>query len=166
MTMKPNLANVLYLDFEFETFDTDRYVWQVGGLISMPTENHEFQYDVSLVKGQGLSQEEGLLRLLGILERYKVNVIACHNAAAERSVLEAWCSRLNYEMPKITWVDTLKLSRQLIRRGKGYDLPTLLKRLGIDQGGEAHTALPDARGCAMLLERLLLIRAGKIPMPI
>ena len=153
------------LDFEFDLILDRRYVWQVGGIITTPTEHLEFQYDISLVRGKGIGQREGLERLLNIISNYGVNVIRCHNAGAERSVLTEWCKREGLPMPKILWIDTLKLAREWLPRTWCFAQGDLLKRFGLNQGGEAHTALPDARGCMLLFAQLMKIKHGLVPMP-
>jgi DNA polymerase III alpha subunit (gram-positive type) len=163
--MNINTAVTLTLDFEFELFFGRRYVWQVGGVISTPTGHLEFEYDISLVKGQGIGQREGLERLLNVIENFKINVIRCHNAGAERSVLQEWCKREGLEMPEILWIDTLSLARKWLPARWSMSQGELLKRFGLDQGGEAHRALPDARGCMLLFTQLMKIRHGLVPMP-
>lgn len=163
--MKPNMKCRLKLDFEFDLFLGRRYVWDVGGIIETETEQIEFQYHVSLVKGKGITQREGLERLLHVLKTYSINVIVCHNVGAERSVLKEWCEREGIPMPKIYWVDTLALAKKTLPKEWTFSQEALLKRLGIDQCGEYHSALPDARGCGLLMERLSQIRQGLVPMP-
>ena len=163
--MKLNKDVTLTLDFEFDLMFDRRYVWQVGGIVTTPTENIEFEYNISLVKGQGIGQREGLERLLNVIRNYGINVIRCHNAGAERSVLTEWCEREGLEMPEILWVDTLKLARMTLPKYWTFSQGELLKRFGLDQGGEAHTALPDARGCMLLFTQLMKIRHGLIPCP-
>lgn len=163
--MKINKTVTLTLDFEFELLWGRRYVWQVGGIVSTADENVEFQYDISLVKGRGIGQREGLERLLYVIRHYGINVIRCHNAGAERSVLAEWCEREGLDMPKILWVDTLALARKTLPKSWVFSQGELLKRFGLDQGGEAHSALPDARGCMLLFERLVQIKQGLVPMP-
>ena len=150
MNIKYNATNTLTLDFEFDLLWGRRYVWQVGGIVTTPDSNIEFQYDISLIKGKGIGQRDGLLRLLKVIEHYKIDVIRCHNAVAERSVLAVWCKREDVQMPRLLWVDTLAIARRTLPRHWAFSQEELLKRFGLDQGGAAHTALPDARGCMLL----------------
>lgn len=153
------------LDFEFELLWGRRYVWQVGCIVTTPEANMEFGWDVALVKGRGVGQSQSLRRLLNIIRHYKVNVIRAHNAATERSVLREWCEREGLEMPEVHWIDTLALARKLLPYGACLKQEELLKRFGLEQDGEAHSALPDARGCLRLFSQLMKIRHGLVPMP-
>lgn len=163
--MNSNQEATLTLDFEFDVLWDRRYVWQVGGVIETPEANIEFEYDISLVKGKGIGQREGLARLLKIISHYGVKTIRCHNVGAERSVLAEWCQREQMEMPQLRWIDTLKLARKMLPAYWKLSLSELLSKFGLDQGGDAHTALPDARGCILLHKQLWLIWQGLAPMP-
>lgn len=70
--------------------------------------------------------------------------IASHNAAFERSFMEAWAGRLRQALPEIEWVCTLDLARSLCPDPSiSKSLGTLARRLGLRHGA-LHRTKADA----------------------
>lgn len=77
-----------------------------------------------------------------------VDFLAAHNAAFDRSVMNACCERWGLERPSPPMLCTVRLSRRIwnIRPTK---LPDVCRYLGIDLNH--HEALSDAEACARIV---------------
>lgn len=87
-------------------------------------------------------------------------VICAHNARFDMGFLAETLMRLGYS-GKIRYVDTLSLSRELIKDVENYKQDTISKRFAITNA-QAHRAISDAEVCGKIFWELLkLTSEGK-----
>lgn len=86
----------------------------------------------------------------------KGDVVVCaHNAAFDMNFLTRTLERLGYS-GTIKYVDTLSLSKKLIKGLENYKQPTVAKHFGIINTAE-HRAVTDAEVCGTILNSLLAL---------
>ena len=91
---------------------------------------------------KGRPSREVLTELLKALGPGPVEIVA-HNAAFERSFLEAWAHREDLELPPITWTCTLAASRRILPKAPlNHQLGSLASSLGWRAEG-LHRAAAD-----------------------
>ena len=83
-------------------------------------------------------------------------IICAHNARFDISFLTETLERLGYNA-KLSYIDTLSLSRIMIRGMKSYKLQTIAYYFKIENEQE-HRADSDAEVCGMILSNLLSLR--------
>lgn len=74
--------------------------------------------------------------------------LVAHNAAFDRSVMQAACSSLDLDWPENNWFDTLGLSKRLLTLGS-YGLPFVSAALEIGDFAH-HDAVADAEQAALI----------------
>ena len=95
-----------------------------------------------LCRRQGRPSREVLAELLKAFGPGPVEIVA-HNAAFERSFLEAWARREELELPPITWSCTLAASRRILAKAPlNHQLGSLAASLGWRAVG-LHRAAAD-----------------------
>jgi DNA polymerase-3 subunit epsilon len=74
--------------------------------------------------------------------------LAAHNAPFDRGVLEACCTRHGIWLPKLQWVDTVRVARDVFKI-----FPTKLSNVSaaLNIPLNHHEALSDASACAQIL---------------
>jgi len=77
-----------------------------------------------------------------------VPTFVAHNAAFDRSVLNACCDCYGISPPEKPFICTVNISKENWRL-KNYKLPSVCQRLGIDL--DHHDPLSDAMACAQIL---------------
>jgi len=75
-------------------------------------------------------------------------VILAHNAAFDMSVLRATLELYGLPWPEISYLCTVKISRQIWPELLNHKLPTVSKHIGFSL--EHHSASSDAEGCASI----------------
>ena len=83
-------------------------------------------------------------------------IICAHNARFDISFLSEALERLGYNA-KLSYIDTLSLSRIMIRGLRSYKLQTIAYYFEIENEQE-HRADSDAEVCGMILSKLLSLR--------
>jgi DNA polymerase III epsilon subunit-like protein len=86
------------------------------------------------------------LHWCGAVQRF-----VAHNSPFDAAVLAHEGARTGIALPKVRFLDTLKLARKAIQDSPNHRLGTLATHLAIP-AGRAHRALDDARVCAALLQ--------------
>ena len=90
----------------------------------------------------------------GLNEIIRNNIIVCHNAAFDMSVLRhALGSSLDTLDHEISYICSLVIGKMLVESAPNYKLPTLCRHFGIELENH-HNALDDAIACAKLTTKL------------
>jgi DNA polymerase-3 subunit epsilon len=85
-----------------------------------------------------------------------VDALVAHNAAFDRSVLEASCRDAGVRPPALEWVCTVKRTKHVLGM-KRARLPLVCRALGIAL--EHHDPLSDAIACAQVMVASLLVES-------
>lgn len=80
-------------------------------------------------------------------------ILIAHNSPFDRRFADPWCDRITGE------IDTLRYARRFFPDEQNHKLQTLRYSLGLDEAGEAHSALGDVRATRNLL-RVLMDESG------
>ena len=86
-------------------------------------------------------------------------IICAHNANFDISFLSFTFKRLGYNA-KMHYVDTLSISRNLVKKIVDHKQPTLAQYFGIENEN-SHRAVADAKVCGQILYKLLLLHKEK-----
>ncbi|QNO16460.1 PolC-type DNA polymerase III [Alkalicella caledoniensis] len=81
------------------------------------------------------------------------STLVAHNANFDYGFLTNWCQKLQYDLNTCV-IDTLSLSRALVRDVKNHKLNTLAKHFGIELKNH-HRAVDDCKATAQLFKHLL-----------
>ncbi|MGN0607626.1 MAG: exonuclease domain-containing protein [Oscillospiraceae bacterium] len=83
-------------------------------------------------------------------------ILCAHNAKFDMDFLSETLMRLGYNA-KISYIDTLSASRNMVPGLENYKQPTVASHFGIINE-QAHRAASDAKVCGMILSKLLGIK--------
>lgn len=86
--------------------------------------------------------------------------IVCHNAEFDMAFLKNKVSQESEILKTNQVVDTLNLSRKLIKDVQNYKLPTLAKYFSIAHA-DSHEALVDAEVTGQLVAKLKILEINK-----
>ncbi|MEY8380976.1 type I-E CRISPR-associated endoribonuclease Cas2e [Ileibacterium valens] len=110
-----------------------------------------------LLKNEGVQLETALNDLQMFVEELP---IVCHNAEFDMAFLKNKVSQESEILKTNQVVDTLNLSRKLIKDVQNYKLPTLAKYFSIAHA-DSHEALVDAEVTGQLVAKLKILEINK-----
>ena len=126
-----------------------KIVHQECHLIRPPSRHFMFTY-IHGLSWQDVAEAEDFAGIWAQIEKQfaGVDFITAHNAGFDRGVLNACCLTYGLDMPRLPYVCTVQLARQLwsLRPTK---LPDVCRYLGLEL--DHHKADSDARACAQIV---------------
>jgi DNA polymerase-3 subunit epsilon len=126
-----------------------RPVRETYRLIRPPTPQFRFTY-IHGIRWSDVAREPDFATVWQDVQPFVAGapLFAAHNAAFDRSVLNACCTRYGLPAPEARFECTLRLARRTWDLPR-FDLATVCRALQIDL--DHHHALSDARACASVL---------------
>lgn len=143
------LASLLFFDLETTGLRPDRGA-KITEIAILNRNSSQFFW-----KKNRLKKNDKILPLQEILEHLQQGIVIGHNLGFDFWFLSYEAERLGLEGPNLRFIDTLDLSRQLLKHQFSFKLSTLLKKFNIHVNGELHTAFVDAEATRALFWKLV-----------
>lgn len=90
-----------------------------------------------------------------IFKKFKKGVIVGHNVGFDLNFISYKAEKLGLRGPDVFFIDTLSLSKRLIKNTSSYKLESLLDYFDIAIQAQLHTALVDAQATQALFWKLI-----------
>ena len=131
--------------------ETERLHFFVNTEKEIPPEISQMtEIDNSMLKCTGVAITDAIERLKDFSEDFP---FVCHNAEFERKFLQHICKKVGMEPPENNYIDTLEMSRALLKKLDNYRLQSLADHFGIEVKVR-HRAIPDCEITAAIYRKL------------
>lgn len=139
-----------------------KYATLVNAKVNVPYSASSVNHITNEMVKKAPSEDEVYTKLIDFFgdALQEQTVICAHNAKFDISFLSETLMRLGYSA-KINYVDTLSLSRYLIKGLFNYKLKTVASYFNLKNLNE-HRAEGDAEVCGSIFQKLLFILDGKL----
>lgn len=106
-------------------------------------------------ENSAVKDEVASIPLRDIIEQFQHGIVIGHNLGFDFWFIAYEADKLGLDGPNLRFIDTLDLSRQLLKDHDSFKLSALLKEFDIRIDGELHTAIVDAEATRALFWKLI-----------
>lgn len=144
------LVSLLFFDIETTGLRPDRGA-KITEVAILNRNSKQFHW----IKDRSFKTDDSSPPLHEILKHLQKGIVIGHNLGFDFWFIAYEAERLGIDGPKLRFIDTLKLARQLLKEQDSYKLGALLKKFDIRVEGELHEAVVDAEVTRALFWKLI-----------